>query len=278
MVMALHTAGDLLHFHPHIHSLALDGGRDKIGTFHPLQELDTAELESLFAENVFQALREENLITDETIENMRSWEHSGFSVFSAEPVAGDDRDARLFLARYLKKCPLSLSRMSLLQRDGHSLVQYRRKLDDAEDIREFPPLEFLAELSVHVPNTWEQTTRFYGCYAARTRGNERAAAVGLRPVGRNSPPPFSPQDLLEPKRPASRHWATWIKKVYEVDPLSCPKCGEPMKVKAFLHDSREIKRLTKNLRIHAWRAPPPLGHSTSEPTCEPGFEQLLLPD
>jgi hypothetical protein len=26
----------------------------------------------------------------------------------------------------------------------------------------FDPLEFLAELSSHLPNVWEQTTRYYG--------------------------------------------------------------------------------------------------------------------
>ena len=147
MVMALHSAGDLLHFHPHLHAIALDGGIDDTGTFHRLSECDVAKLESRFAEKVFAALRGENLITDEVIENMRSWNHSGFSVFSAEPIAGEDRDARLFLARYLKKCPISLSRMSITERDGKTVIQYARKLDDGEEIREFSPLEFLESIA-----------------------------------------------------------------------------------------------------------------------------------
>ena len=32
----------------------------------------------------------------------------------------------------------------------------------------------------------------------------------------------------------SQTWAMLIKRVYEVDPLSCPQCGGPMKVVAFI--------------------------------------------
>lgn len=275
MVMALHTAGDLLHFHPHIHGIALDGGIDKTGTFERLPELDTLKLETLFSDKVFRALRRENLITDDVIDNMRSWQHSGFSVFSAEPLMGDDRNARLFLARYLKKCPVALSRMNIVEQGGKTLIEYTRKLDDGEELRKFSPLEFLAELSVHVPNIWEQTTRFFGHYASRTRGKLR---VERKKRLRSTPLPlFSPEEF-EPKRPVSKQWAIWIKKVYEVDPLKCPKCGEQMKIKAFVHDLHEIERLTKNLGLHSWRAPPPLQALTSEPTLELCFDQLQYLD
>ena len=37
----------------------------------------------------------------------------------------------------------------------------------------FSPLEFLAELSQHIPDTYEQVIRYYGHYSARTRGARR---------------------------------------------------------------------------------------------------------
>jgi hypothetical protein len=45
MITALHSAGDLLHFHPHIYSIAIDGTVDENGTFHQLTELDSATTE-----------------------------------------------------------------------------------------------------------------------------------------------------------------------------------------------------------------------------------------
>jgi len=34
----------------------------------------------------------------------------------------------------------------------------------------------------------------------------------------------------------SKGWAEMIRKVYEIDPMACPKCGGQMKVVAFITD------------------------------------------
>jgi len=38
------------------------------------------------------------------------------------------------------------------------------------NFREFDPLDFLAEVSAHIPDPQEKTTVFYGWYSNRTRG------------------------------------------------------------------------------------------------------------
>lgn len=106
-VMALHTAGDLLHWHPHIHSLALYGGIDSNGSFQPLQSVDTDYLTNCFARNLFDALLDAGEIEQETVDLIRSWEHSlrrgsgqaGFHVFVGEPISANDTEARRFIAR-----------------------------------------------------------------------------------------------------------------------------------------------------------------------------------
>ena len=42
-------------------------------------------------------------------------------------------------------------------------------------------------------------------------------------------------------------WAQLIAKVYEVDPLVCPKCGWDMKVVAVIEDPAEIRRILRHL-------------------------------
>ena len=49
-------------------------------------------------------------------------------------------------------------------------------------------------------------------------------------------------ERTEPKRPTSRYWASCIKRIYEIDPLTCPKCGEQMKIVAFITDSKQLAR------------------------------------
>jgi hypothetical protein len=74
-VMALHTAGDLLNFHPHIHSLGLHGALDPDGKFHLLESVDNKFLTRQFADYVFQALLEEELIEQDTVDSIKAWEH-----------------------------------------------------------------------------------------------------------------------------------------------------------------------------------------------------------
>ena len=90
MIAALHSAGDLLHFHPHIHAMALDGTVDADGVFHQLIEIDIEKLHNCFQQNVFNALLQKELITQDVVDNMLSWEHSGFNVWSGEPFTDPD--------------------------------------------------------------------------------------------------------------------------------------------------------------------------------------------
>jgi hypothetical protein len=49
-----------------------------------------------------------------------------------------------------------------------------------------------------------------------------------------------------------------IKRVYEVDPMVCPKCGETMKVVAFIEPPQQevIDRILKHSGLLVERAPP----------------------
>ncbi len=54
--MALHTAADLLYFHPHIHALALDGIIEPYGQFHRLTQIDVGLIQEEFELRIFNAL------------------------------------------------------------------------------------------------------------------------------------------------------------------------------------------------------------------------------
>ena len=105
---------------------------------------------------------------------MSGWEHSGFNVFAGEPIGEDDENARLFLARYLKKAPLAAERLSIDESGREPVVRYVERLDvlpvEEGTERCIRPLDLLAELSCHIPRVFEQTTRYFGAYSPRTRG------------------------------------------------------------------------------------------------------------
>jgi transposase len=57
----------------------------------------------------------------------------------------------------------------------------------------------------------------------------------------------------------AKSWAEMIRKVYEVDPMVCPKCGGTMKVIAFLTDYAVVDRIIDHLKLSfvAEKPPPP---------------------
>ena len=50
--------------------------------------------------------------------------------------------------------------------------------------------------------------------------------------------------------PAQRKaWARLIQKIYEVDPLTCPKCSGTMKIISFIEREEIIKKILKHLGL-----------------------------
>ena len=54
-----------------------------------------------------------------------------------------------------------------------------------------------------------------------------------------------------------RRWANLIRRVYEVDPLVCPRCGSEMRVIAFITEPRVVRRIVDHLRKRDTPARPP---------------------
>jgi len=72
----------------------------------------------------------------------------------------------------------------------------------------------------------------------------------------------TPNDLVDPEylNAARFAWVRLIKKVYEVDPLTCPHCGGEMRFLAVIEGTPVIKQILRHLGV--WdpssplRAPP----------------------
>jgi hypothetical protein len=66
-----------------------------------------------------------------------------------------------------------------------------------------------------------------------------------------------------------------IRKVYEVDPMLCPKCGGTMKVVAFITDDEAVDRVIDRLKLTFVAEKPPPSHVFTEVAlmaAEPGAE------
>ena len=168
-----------------------------------------------------------------------SQDHTGFGVWLGDPF--HDKESEQFVARYIERAPLSLEKLSIQD----DIVTYTTKDGAAH---EFDALEFLAELSAHIPKTYESLTRYYGRYSCRRRG-ERAKLI---------PPPEDKTETDEMREFPKSSWAACIKRIYEIDPLECPKCKAQMRIIAFIQDEHSIKDIMKSQGIADFRAPPPI--------------------
>lgn len=243
LVLTLQTAGEALNFNPHLHGMLADGVFALDGSFQPFADIDLATIQQSFENHVLAAFAKQELITDEVMAQVLSQEHTGFSVWLGEPF--QDAESELFVARYVERGPLALDKLST----KGNLVVYTTK-DGA--VHTFEPLEFLALLTSHIPNTYESITRYYGWYSCRSRGER------MRHVRRVREQDKTPEPLPEPEQKPNSSWARAIKRIYEVNPLECPRCKAEMRIVAFLHNPREIKNIADSLGIPEYRAPPPL--------------------
>jgi len=184
MIGAIQTFGDLIHWHPHIHALVSEGVFLPDGTFLPLPKLATEPFLKLWEQEVFKLLLAEGKITEEVVANIRGWQHSGFSVDQSVRVEAKDTEGLQRLIEYFLRCPFSQARM--IEVTGQGKVIYktgdnrlgRFPEGASEDLlagpkrnfQVFDPLDFLAEVTQHVPDPGEHLIRYYGYYSNKTRG------------------------------------------------------------------------------------------------------------
>ena len=108
-------------------------------------------------------------------------------------------------------------------------------------MRTTEPLEFLARLTSHILNKGQVLQRYYGCYASRVRGMRRQEGDEEQPLVTVDPEP-------EALREAKRRWAELLRRILEVEPLACSRCGEEMRTVAFITQPKQIDRILDHLR------------------------------
>jgi hypothetical protein len=90
---------------------------------------------------------------------------------------------------------------------------------------------------------------------ARTRDEANAHRGKVKKASLEACPLRIVED--KPRRIPSKGWAEMIRKVYEVDPLLCSKCGGRMRIIAFLTDYQAVDRIIDYLKLTFIAEKPP---------------------
>ncbi len=121
---------------------------------------------------MFRLLLAEGKITDEIVANIRSWQHSGFSVDQSVRVEAQDTEGLQRLIEYFLRCPFSQARIFEVTEQGKVLykTENNRLGRFAEAASEdllagpkrnfqiFDPLDFLAEVTQHIHEAEEHSS------------------------------------------------------------------------------------------------------------------------
>ena len=106
-----------------------------------------------------------------------------------------------------------------------------------------------------------------------------APAASPHPISR--PGAAKGRAACSPERPRRLPWAALLRRVLDVDVLTCPRCNVPMVVLAFLTDPAVVRRILLHLQLPpdvpptgpAREAPEPPGPDGCDPCVDPPSPQ-----
>ena len=264
-VAFVHRFGASLNSHVHFHCLIAEGvfslGADGEALFHEALDLTEATLARVQAHvrrRVLRWLVRHEYLDEEAASDMLSWRHSGgFSLDGSVRLAAWDRGGLEGLARYCARPSFSSARLELLDKD---LLAYRlrKPLADGSTCVTLKPLELLDRLAALIPPPRQHRVRYYGVLAPHaalrqaviaTAGPGEALAMQLREAAAAMVPEEEPA-VVDP--PPARHperyaWAMLLARIYDLLPLICPRCGQAMRLVAFITEPAQMRRILAHM-------------------------------
>ena len=259
-MISIQTFGDLVNFHPHLHCLVTDGCFMPNGWFYVLPEIDVKKLESLFRHKILKLLLKEKRISQEWVEKLLSWKNSGFNIHNQVKIKSQDSRGRECLAQYILRSPFSQEKMTYREETKSVLYRAKMKPGVKKNFAVFPVMDWIATLTAHIPNKGEQMVRYCGYYSNVARGKRKKEKpqeneVNWKPEVIEIAPPLVSKEL-------KKRWSHLIRKVYETDPLTCPKCQGEMwfdelttlrkpegRIISFIDQPEVIKKILQHLGL-----------------------------
>ena len=256
VVASIQTFGSFGNWHPHVHALVTDGLIERGGGWVRLGLLDGRVIEERFRRLVLGRLHRAQRLSTRFLEALYAWKHSGFSVHVGAPLEASEPKSVERVGRYLVRAPVALGKVHP-QEDGRVKLLTPPDPKTGARSRLFDPLDWVHLVTTQIPDPRQHMVRYYGAYANRARrlyrpGSEDASTR----AGPASCEPGPDEDEQEAWiRQRRRSWARLIARIYEVDPLTCPRCGHELRVVAAITDPRVIDRILEHRRRADLRSP-----------------------
>ena len=291
-VVFVHRFGSYLNTHIHYHVLVTDGvfsaGQDGQAEFHPALDLDDADFLS-----VQQKMRKRGLrwlhrhghLDDMAVHTMDSADHAGgWSVNASVTIPDWDRHGLERLVRYCARPPLSQERLGKLN-DETLIYSLRKPTVDGRTELILTPLELLDRLSKLITPPRVHKHRYCGVLAPNAK-LRKAVIETAGPSGATLQLLIEAREKMDidqqgssegkpqgrARQAAARCWAMLLARIYECLPLTCEKCGQPMRLIAFIMEPPVIEKILTH--VGEPTEPPTVLPARAPPQVEMDFDQV----
>ena len=224
-------------------------------------------------------------LDDMAVHTMDSADHAGgWSVNASVTIPDWDRHGLERLVRYCARPPLSQERLGRL--NAETLVYSLRKptVDGRTELI-LTPLELLDRLSKLITPPRVHKHRYCGVLAPNAK-LRKAVIETAGPSGATLQMLTEARDKMDidqtglsqdkpqgrMRQAAARCWAMLLARIYECLPLTCPKCGQPMRLIAFIMEPPVVEKILKH--IGEPTEPPTVLPARAPPQVEMDFDQV----
>ncbi|MCX5795514.1 MAG: transposase [Elusimicrobia bacterium] len=250
-------AGRSLNLHPHIHAVVSQGRfSSELGPLGPRLKFHAAAAPSqrdieLVTESlrrkILRRLRKLGAIPADLAQEMLAWRNSGFSLHAKVFVPAGDREGLERLLYYCAKPGLSIMRLSYLRKKN--LVVYRAEPKSGQALAlRFEPMEFLRRWGLLIPPPRKNLLRYYGALGPNSALRALLVAEASRGTAK-ARLRKKVEGVKEAVSRSARSWASCMNRVFEVDPLVCPRCAATLVPVAIIMNDRELVRLLEHLGL-----------------------------
>jgi len=215
MISILHTWGQNLSLHPHVHCVVPGGGLDykgqwrgvKISENNKVFLFDVKNLSTVFRGKFMEALKKALSPDKQLVESL--YKHN-WVVYAKEPFAGPDQVIE-YLGRYTHKVALSNHRLLKVDDSGVTF-RWRDYRDNHQKVMTLEGPEFLRRFALHILPKGFVRIRHYGLLSSSKREllRELQAAFGI----------------ILPVKKEKRTWKDICVEHLDYNPDVCPHCGK----------------------------------------------------
>ena len=196
---------------------------------------------------ILRRLRRLGAIPDGMAQEMLAWQNSGFSLHAKVFVLAGDREGLERVLYYCAKPGLSPMRLSYLPKSNLVIYRTEPKNGMTSALR-FEPVEFLRRWGLLIPPARKNLLRYYGALGPNSplrallvaEASQGTAKARLRK---------KVEGIKEAVSQSVRSWAACLTRVFEVDPLVCPRCAATMVPMAIIMKDAELVRLLTHLGL-----------------------------